>query len=417
MSRHRTALVALLVLAVGAPAAAADWNAAVAAFDAGDLEAARLGFEEYTAAYPSFAGAHFMLGRALEGLEDPEGARLAYLRASDLDAGNPSYAYAAARAELAAGNSAAALERLAEVDDARLDANTSGALALLAATAHLRAGAPETAVETLERALESTPDYARLFAALGSARSSAGDLAGAVEAWRQAFHLDPADATSAANAVEAALQLSGDEGVAGRRLETAVELAGRIATASPGDGRALLAGRACLAAGRLEAAATWFDAALAAVEGEDPLTLYYSGRTLRCLDRLGPARDRLLRALAAGPDADLARLVHRQLARVYEARLELDTAAEHHRRGGDAGRARQVEELAASFREALAGRRTIEGQIEQLSTMVRDLDNIGERDGASRARRRVAELEAQRRELDANLDAVSTALRDGGGCR
>lgn len=419
MLRFPLVVVSLLAIVVGPPAGAADWQAAVAAFEAGDYAAARQGFEEYLVAQPGFAGAHFMLARTLDRLDDPEAARLAYLRASDLEPGNPSYAFAAARAEIASGEPKAALDRLAQVDGARVDAATASALALLTASAHLKLGAPELAAETLERALESTPDYAKLLAALGTARAGAGDHEGAVGAWSRAFALDPTDNGSAASAVQAALELAEREGDPGatRWLETAVEIADRLAAAGPGDGHAMLAGRANLAAGNLETAATWFDAALASDGSEDPLTLYYSGRTLRCLDRLEPARDRLSRALSASPDADLERSIHRQLARVFEAMLELEKAASHHAKGGDSARARQVEELGASFREALDSRREILERLAQFETMADDLEHIGEADGASRVRQRITDLEAQRRALDANLEEVRAVLRDASGCR
>ena len=63
-------------------------------------------------------------------------------------------------------------------------------LARLAAEA-VRTGDPKRATELLERAVELAPRQATLWFNLGIGRREAGDLVGAVDAWRQALRLDP----------------------------------------------------------------------------------------------------------------------------------------------------------------------------------------------------------------------------------
>lgn len=153
----------------------------------GDLAGGIVELEACVAAAPGDAEAWLYLGQAREaaGEGDAEGA---FARAVALGVGRVEAALGLARARAARGDADAALQALDEAARAwpgepRVDLERG--LALVTGRAH---GA---AIEPLERAAAGLGDDARPSYALGIAREGAGDVGGAIAAWREALRRDP----------------------------------------------------------------------------------------------------------------------------------------------------------------------------------------------------------------------------------
>lgn len=182
----------VLMLALWAPQLGADWDAAQAAYAAGDYEAAAAALEALLVDEPGLARAHALLGEARSALGNQVGAFEAYADAARLEPADATASRAAARAAMGIANT------LAESSDrglwygwaaeyAERVATTSGLAedAVLAGDALLGAGEGGRAREWLERAVAASggplADYL-----LGRALADADDLEGAVESLSRA---------------------------------------------------------------------------------------------------------------------------------------------------------------------------------------------------------------------------------------
>jgi tetratricopeptide (TPR) repeat protein len=97
----------------------------------------------------------------------------------------------------------------------------------------LLAGKPREAVAVLQRAIEAHPRgslLARCYLGLGTALAQQGEVARAVEAYRQLVHLRPEDA-EARRALALGLEQAGDRQAAGKELRRALALDGDLLVA------------------------------------------------------------------------------------------------------------------------------------------------------------------------------------------
>ncbi|MBB6087393.1 tetratricopeptide repeat protein [Wenzhouxiangella marina] len=119
MPRIRAIALLLLLMAVVGPARAG-WDEGVAAFRNGDLARAVAEFSAVVNAQPDFAGGHFMLAQTLSSQGSRAEALSYFRRAYELDAGNVVYQFALAKAYLANGRAAEAVQMLERIDPSAL---------------------------------------------------------------------------------------------------------------------------------------------------------------------------------------------------------------------------------------------------------------------------------------------------------
>jgi Flp pilus assembly protein TadD len=157
------------------------------------------------------------------------------------------------------------------------------------------AGDLEGAVEAYREAIERDPEWARPWTGLGIALHALGQTREAEEALRRAVELDP-NWSRPHNDLAILLRIAGEIDEAQKHAERALELAG------PGDVAPLNTyGNILVKLGRLEEAAALFERA-AKLEPREPALLY----NLACVRALQGRKDRALRLLARAVAMDPA---------------------------------------------------------------------------------------------------------------
>lgn len=410
---RRIASAALMLLLAAAPGLATDWDDAIAALHSGDLDAARSGFEAVIEQHPEHASAYIMLGRTLSIQGETAGAIRALNHALSLDPDNANTTLVLASTLVKANRADDAIDCLASLDPAGLDPQSTRYRALLAAQIARDATDPARVVDIVREAVAAAPGDADLQKALAATLDAAGDDHGSFTAWAAAARLEPTDVDSAARAVRSGITwANGIDDAASATLawDEVADQAQIIAEAVDDPDIWHLTGICCKSARRWDDAEEAFTHALEA-RPDDPEDLYLSASVMRCLNRDRDAESRFTEALEHAPDASLARRIHANLAALAEKRLDLDEAVVHHRAAEQLKRATEIEALAASFREALASRLEIDRQLAELETMVRQLTELGENEGAEGIQRQIDRIIVDRNALDANLSEVRKALK------
>ena len=404
--------VAWFVVASAALPVVADWQAGVDAFNQGSFEVAAEHFAATVKTNPNWAGGHLMLGRALSALERHDEGIEHLKTALILAPGDPTATIALGQALLAAERNDEAQDLFAAVDAAALTAPMRTEVERLLAQAMVAGGHADEAVARLGASLAADDDNPALHRAMAAALQATGDRAAAIDHLARAFALDPTARDSGRVAVTGALAAAGASADADERLDLyarALPLAVALATAFPEAAHDLAAGEAALGARELEVAATWFTAAVAKAP-DDPIALFYLGRTLTSLNRDGDALPHLEKALAANPEADLAARVHDQLARVHACRLDLAAAARHARAAGNAAWATEIEAVASQSAVVLARLANLSSALVELERMQGELADLRDEQGVEAIRQRAAVMARERDDIEANLADVRHAL-------
>lgn len=390
--RHRFLTAALISALAAAPGISfADWAAGMAAHHAGDYATAAREFRTAADRSPGYAPAHYMLGLALAGLDSTDEAVAELERAVELAPGETVYLLQLARVELDAGRAEDAWQRLEAVDPDGVDPDLATSTVLLLAKAGLDcdpAHAAEAAA-AVEARLEADPESAALFQALGMARLRLGETEPAFRALLRAWQLDPTDAASgrsAASLAQSLAQRSTDADEALRLAERGSEIAVRLAAEQPEPRHAQLAAESLLAMGRM----------------------------LRARDRGAEAQVHLEQALALGPDQQTGARIHAELARLAEARFDLEAAALHHRLAGSPQRADELDRLTTDVRALTTRRDELKLKIDELHRMAAELAGLNEAEGVEGVRAKAAELEREMSGIEANLAEVRRALQSTG---
>ncbi len=170
-----------------------------------------------------------------------------------------------------------------------------------------------------------------------------------------------------------------------------------------------MAGEAAFAAGRFEAAAGWFGAAVKS-RPQEPTAQFDLGRTLAALDHNEEAIVHLRAALGAAPEAELATRIHGQLGRLLACSLELPEAARHYRAAGDHDRADEIDTLAAGFREALERLATLRNSAAEFARMEAQLDELGDAKGVTALSDHRQVISREIAGIEGNLSEVRAAL-------
>ncbi len=407
-----TALSVVLALALAATAAA-DWPAAVAAYQSGDYQTAAAGFAEVIETTPEFAGAHYMLGLCHQQLRDYSTAVVHLARAHELAPGHLDTTLAYGQTLLLAKEPSTAYSVLREIELDGVSAAKRTAAVVMLANAAIGADQAASVVESLRAAVADNSSRADIHRLLGAALEATGDLRGAASAFASAVAIDPSDAVAGRGAIRTALaafRRLDDDAERTAVADSALAAAQTLVQAEANHEHLLLAGEAALAARAYNTAVTWF-AEAHELEPDDALTRLYLGQSLYASDQLKAAQQELDALRTTRPSADIERRACSVLAKIAEKDLALERAAELHRCAGDRERAAMIAELAERFSDALEERDRLLGEIADSRKIVVDLIDINEIEPARKMETRIATLEAQVAQIDRNLEEVEAALR------
>jgi len=408
-SRGRLVVIAAIAIAalLMAGPVAADWNTGLALYNQGHFEEAAENFQGVVQTNPDWPGGYLMLGRCQLALKQYDEALFNLKAAVALGPEDPANIAALSRALMAVDRADEARELLEGVDLEQLKPAWKAEVARMLAYCLLTEDRAADAVALLETCLADDPDNAALHAAIGGTYEAAGDRASAFEHLARAFSLNPSDSASGQAAVSTAMALAeaaGDDELAESLDARALEIAIELATAAPGYEHALLAGEAALKARREETAAVWFSAAVEE-RPQEPLARVYLGETLADLNHSDEAIDNLRAALGAAPDDELAARIHGRLGRLLACRLELAEAARHYRAAGNDERAERIDEIGASFGEALERLASLRSDVAEMAGMEAELEVLGDAEAVAERRearsREIAEIEANLSEVRA----------------
>ena len=353
-----------------------------------------------------------MLGRCQLALEEYDEALENLRTAVDLGPDDPTNTVTLGRALMAVNRYTEARELLDGFDLGTLPPEWKAEVARMQAACLIEEDRAADAVALLETCLADDPNRAALHRAIAVAHKAAGDPQATLDDLTRAYHLDPADTASGRSAVIAALALAadaGDDELAAGYHDRASEIADELATASPDDENTMLAGEAAFAAGRFEAAARWFGAAVKS-RPQEPVARFDLGRTLAALEHNEEAVVHLRSALGAAPDAELAARIHGQLGRLLACSLELAEAARHYRAAGDHDRADEIDTLAAGLDEALKRLAILRNSSAEFARMEAELDGLGDAKGVTAMSDQRKVINREIAAIEGNLSEVRAAL-------
>ena len=339
---NRTVILGLALLfgVIAIPLSAADWNAGVAAYKAGELQRAIDEFTGYVEARPDVYQGHQMLGLALYRSGDAGRAASHFGRATELAPERADLRLLWARALHADGDAKGACEAMSSLDATTLDERNATTLLQLRAKAAC-GGDRLTALGDLARATND----AATWAAYGAAALEAEDLETARDAAAAAAAKAPTDAKVqrlyARVLVAVATEVTGDERTA--LYDEAVAPA-RIAYEAAGDvTSALVYADALMGADR----AAEVEAPLAAVLAQEPThwaATFTLARVHAKLGEVAKAEAGFDRALELATDEGARTESLTAKARLLEADERYAEAAEvFTTAGADADAARNLE--------------------------------------------------------------------------
>ena len=391
---------------------AADWNAGRQLYNEGRFAEAAVHFRETVGSNPNWPSGYLMLGRCQLAMGEYDEALENLRTAVELGPDDPTNTVTLGRALMTVDRYAEARELLDGFDLDSLPPEWKAEVARMQAACLIEEDRAADAVTLLEARLADDPNRAALHRALADAHRAVGDRTATFDDLARAFSLDSADHASGRAAVIAALSLAadaGDDELKASYYNRAVEIADELATASPDYENTLLAGEAAFAAGRLEAAAGWFGAAVKS-RPQEPTAQFDLGRTLAALDHNEEAVVHLRAALGAAPEAELATHIHGQLGRLLACSLKLPEAARHYRAAGDNDRADQIDTLSGGFREALKRLATLRNSAAEFARMEAQLDELGDAKGVTAMSDQRKVISREIAAIEGNLSEVRTAL-------
>jgi tetratricopeptide (TPR) repeat protein len=383
----------------------------MAAYAKGDYQAAAVEFANEIEKNPAYGGSYYMLGMCNLALGKTEVAIGNLGEALERDQGNPRYTIGMARAKTTANQHKEAYELLRSLDPAKVDEGERSTHALLLGRAAYRQHQYEEAAAVLEARL-TEDDAAPLHQVLGETYIKLGKVEPAIAELARAFQLDPRITDSAGRAIDLAIGLaqeSTSEEKKQKLYSNALEIAERLIVVVPGFDSFVRCGEAALGSKQLQTAVDCFRKACKE-KPQDPKSQYYLGRTLGLIGQGEEAIEHLRGALASKPDADWSKRIHGQLGKLLACHLELDEAAEHHRKAGSMERAQEAAEIAASSREALTRLGKLRRDIRKMQGLEQSLLDLDDTDGASAIRTKMAEARKEIAGIEENLAKVREAL-------
>jgi tetratricopeptide (TPR) repeat protein len=268
-----------------------------------------------------------------------------------------------------------------------MDASHRSSYALLFAQAATKTNRPGEAVSVLTTQARADSRNYRLQQALGSAYTASGDEPKAFEAYKSAYDLNPKDATSARNAVKAAISVarrSNSNSSKSNYYNQAGQIAARLASASPTFEHQLLAGEAWLGAKQYEKAQASFDKARAQ-QSNNALVYYYLAQCKTQMNQLNPALADLQQALKIGASGKLRTQIYNQGGFIYDKKKDYNNAISWYQEAGNQSMVRQMQdkkEKAAQNQAADKECAEFKKTIAALRLQVEELQKIGDNDSA-----------------------------------
>ena len=377
---------ALLLLAAALPAHA-EWNKGLEAYKKKDWANAVKEFEEVTKTNPDYAGAYYMLGVSQRALGQLSPAIASLRKSVELDGSQASYKIALGQALLQADQYQNAYELLKPLSMSSMDASHRSSYALLFAQAATKTNRPGEAIGVLTTQARADSRNYRLQQALGSAYTASGDEAKAFEAYKSAYDLNAKDATSARNAVKAAISVarrSSSNSSKSNYYNQAGQIADRLANASPTFEHQLLAGEAWLGAKQYQKAQASFEKARSQ-QSNNALVYYYLAQCKTQINQLNPALADLQQALKIGASGKLRNQIYNQGAFIYDKKKDYNNAINWYQEAGNQSMVRQMEDKKGKAAQNQAADKEcadFKKTIAALRLQVDELQKIGDNDSA-----------------------------------
>jgi tetratricopeptide (TPR) repeat protein len=398
VSRATIAGAAAILLLAAALPAHAEWNKGLEAYKKKDWANAVKEFEEVTKTNPDYAGAYYMLGVSQRALGQLSPAIASLRKSVGLDGSQASYKIALGQALLQADQYQNAYELLKPLSMSSMEASHRSSYALLFAQAATKTNRPGEAIGVLTTQARADSRNYRLQQALGSAYTANGDEAKAFEAYKKAFDLNPKDATSARNAVKAAISVarrSSSNSSKSNYYSQAGQIADRLANGSPTFEHHLLAGEAWLGAKQYQKAQGWFDKARAQ-QSSNALVYYYLAQCKTQRNQLNPALADLQQALKIGASGKLRTQVYNQGGFIYDKKKDYNNAISWYQEAGNQSMVRQMEDKKGKAAQNVAAEREcaeFKRKIDALRLQVDELQKIGDNDSAQQLLEQLPALE------------------------
>jgi tetratricopeptide (TPR) repeat protein len=387
VSRATIAGAAALLLLAAALPAHAEWNKGLEAYKKKDWANAVKEFEEVTKTNPDYAGAYYMLGVSQRALGQLSPAIASLRKSVELDGSQASYKIALGQALLQADQYQNAYELLKPLSMSSMEASHRSSYALLFAQAATKTNRPGEAIGVLTTQARADSRNYRLQQALGSAYTASGDEAKAFEAYKSAYDLNPKDATSARNAVKAAISVarrSSSNSTKSNYYNEAGQISDRLANASPTFEHQLLAGEAWLGAKQYQKAQGWFDKARVQ-QSSNVLVYYYLAQCKTQMNQLNPALADLQQALKIGASGKLRNQIYNQGAFIYDKKKDYNNAITWYQEAGNQSMVRQMEDKKSKAAQNQAADKEcadFKKTIAALRLQVDELQKIGDNDSA-----------------------------------
>jgi tetratricopeptide (TPR) repeat protein len=378
----------------------AEWNKGLEAYKQKDWANAVKEFEEVTKTNPDYAGGYYMLGASQRAFGQLSPAIASLRKAVELDGSQASYKIALGQALLQANQYQNAYELLKPLSLSSMDASHRSSYALLFAQAATKTNRPGEAIGVLTTQVRADSTNYRLQQALGSAYTANGDEAKAFEAFKRAYELNSKDATSARNAVRAAVSVarrSSSDSSKANYYSQAGQIADRLANASPTFEHQLLAGEAWLGAKQYQKALGWFDKARAQ-QSNNALVYYYAAQCKTQMNQLNPAIADLQQALKIGPSGKLRNQVYNQGGYIYDKKKDYNNAIQWYQEAGNSRMVREMQgkrDAAAQNLQAQQECAEFKRKIDALKLQVDELEKLGDIENAKLLQEQLPGLEKQ----------------------
>jgi tetratricopeptide (TPR) repeat protein len=365
--------VCLAVMALSAVTLVrADWQAGVAAFQAGNLDVAAAEFQAIAQAQPEWPGGHKMLGmtylRMKKGREAVESLKKAY----ELSPEDPSVQIYLGEAYMATGRYGDAAAFLSKVNTSSLDAKQQGYLARLRATALTKSGQTDRALAEYAKAVRANPNDADLQFQYGTTAYNAGDTNTAVSALAKAVQLDAGDVDKQKAYAQALIRQGRLTTGAAKTTayQKAIAAAQKVVASNASYDNLLLLGGAQMGARKYDEAVATLKRA-AAKNPSDWLPDYDIGRAYIGNGQFRSAESALKGALDKAGAGD-QKSIWKQLAYAYEKQQKLDDAILAYNRAGDAAGAARVTEN----RDTLKYNQAVEAEADEIRRLQEEQEEI-----------------------------------------
>lgn len=381
MRRITSFIVATGVALAAAGVAAAGWEEGVAAFKAGNYQAAAQEFSAVVEKTPDFDGGQYMLGIALLKLDRHADALAALRKAYELKPAEVKYQLSLGQGYLAAERYADAAQMLQKIDPASLPKGQQDEFHQMVAVALEKSGNSEAALGALKKVTETQPQSSDAWYRYGTAAFNSGDTATGVAALEKAVALDGQDPRKrealAKALVRQARETQGDRKKA--IYDRAVQVADDVATAQPTYENLLLLGELQLGAAKYrESVATLKKAA--AANANQWLPHYYSAQAHVLLGDYANAEASAQAALAKAKNTADQQRVWKQIGFAREKQKDYEGAKEAYLKGGDPQSAARVDEnkrIASENQQIEAENRQIEEMEAERRRLEEELRELG----------------------------------------